>query len=274
MAEGESFDSWLAAFSKEVDASLENATDAARATPEARHAREAFDRWWQSEQRSPLEPAPSLAPPAAAAAAPAPVIVPPEAPAPAAEPWSSRVERLADDRARLQQERDAAVRENRELNERLATVQSQIADFEARLSRSREGYEGHIQRLGEQLEAAQAALKAGAETASALAAAEQARRAAEEEAAVQRQRADGADGKLLKEKERAAALEAELARAREELAAQAGAAEELRRQASTYQLRLVQAKEATDVDVTAMRHELKVFLEDLRLIRNSLRKGE
>jgi len=273
MPEGESFDTWLSAFSKEVDASLKGAGDAERATPEARHARDAFDRWWQSQQRSPLEATAPLE------LKPQPTPPPPEprenaASAPPEDPWPSRVERLADDRARLQQERDAAQQQNREMLERLSSVQSQIAEFESRLSRSRQAYEEHIDGLKRQLEESLGQAKAGEERAASLAAAEQARKAAEERAAAAEQRAAAAESQLAAARERQSALERELSAVKEQLAAQGAVVEELRRQASTYQLRLVQSKESTDYDVASMRQELKTFLEDLRLIRNSMRKGE
>lgn len=66
------------------------------------------------------------------------------------EEWPAKLERLADERARLQQKNDTSEREIQMLRGRLDTVQSEIADFETRLSRSRQSYEEHIQRLQDQ----------------------------------------------------------------------------------------------------------------------------
>ena len=272
MAEPESFDAWLKDFTDEVDSALKGG-EAAKpaATPAGRSAQQAFDRWWQSEQQPVTTASPSLELPAMSAPAPKPAPVIDRL---LAEDWPARIERLAEDKAAAQQKADAAEQENRALRERLSTVQSQIADFETRLSKSRQGYEEHIARLESKAAELGEALRASAPLEESLRAAKETTRALEEKLELERHRADASERQLLDARQRLVELERQLAQQKQDAAAQAGVLEELRRQSSVYQHRLVQAKESTDMDVVNMRRELKVFLEDLRLIRNSMRKGE
>jgi hypothetical protein len=39
-------------------------------------------------------------------------------------------------------------------------------------------------------------------------------------------------------------------------------------------MRLVEAKELTDADIALMRQDLKLFMEELKIIRNTIKKGE
>lgn len=275
--DNDAFDRWVKEFSGEVDASLKAAPEPALSSPEARQAQKAFDQWWEQEQQPVLDTAPLRLddPPPPAASRPAEEtarrrLLP--------EEWPERLEKLADERARLEQRSESAERETRALRERLSTVQSEIAEFEARLSRSRQGYEEHIQRLDSQTRLLEEQLRGLREDKGFL---ESALRRAQEEAAasaqaasLERARADAAERGLLEQRKRAEEQDKELARLRQELAASIGACEELRRQASVYQHRLVQSKELTDADIMTMRQDLKVFLEELRLIRGSIRKGE
>jgi chromosome segregation ATPase len=273
MSEGDSFDSWLNAFSQEVDSNMKDAGAPAPGTPEGRSAQAAFDRWWTAEQQSVTEPTVRFD-------EPAPAAPPPPLPAQAApertlpEEWPSRLEKLADDRARLQVKGDTLEDENRKLRERLSSIQSEIAEFESKLSRSRRSYEDHIQRLeGDILELRRRAEASGSLKGE-LDKAREAQDRALADLSLERDRAAQADRQLLELRQKLAAQEIQLAQARQEQAAQAGAIEELRKQSSVYQRRLVQSQESTDQDVFSMRQELKTFLEDLRLIRNTMRKGE
>ena len=273
MSEGDSFDSWLSAFSQEVDTNMKDAGAPAPTTPEGRGAQAAFDRWWTAEQQPVTEATPRFdeLPPA-----PARATAPPTAASERllGEEWPARVEKLADERARLQVKSDHLEEENRKLRDRLSAIQSEIAEFESKLSRSRRSYEEHIQRL----EADAAGLRRQLEAAGSLKLELEKSRQEQSETAealkLERERAAQADRQLLELRQKLLAQEAELARSRQEQSGQAGALEELRKQASVYQRRLVQAQESTDHDVFSMRNELKTFLEDLRLIRNTMRKGE
>ena len=133
MPEGESFDRWLEDFTHQVDSALEGAGKPALSTPQAQQAQHAFDQWWKAEPQT------------------QPASEPLAQKLPSPEEWPAKLERLAQERARLQQKSDSSEREIQILRGRLDTVQSEIADFETRLSRSRQSYEEHIQRLEEQV---------------------------------------------------------------------------------------------------------------------------
>ncbi len=97
---------------------------------------------------------------------------------------------------------------------------------------------------------------------------------AQDQAAHSLQRADAGDREVLELRRKLAEAEQQLAQLRLDQATQAGALEEMRRQTSLYQQRLVQSKETTDSDVLRLRQDLQMFLEELRMIRGSMRKGE
>lgn len=282
MPEGDAFDRWIADFRRDVDSALDGAAPPALATKEAQQAQEAFDQWWTAEQKPVTDPGPRFdlsALDGPARRAPAPARESPEGRETfLPQEWPARLEKLADERARLQQRAEAAELECRQTRERLASVQSEIAAFEAKLSRSRAAYEDHIARLEDEARRSQAQLQDLRETKGtldgALKRAQDDQKAAHDQLALERSRADAAEGQLLESRRRAAETEAKLSQQGLDLASQAGALEELRRQASVYQQRLVQSKELTDSDIMTLRQDLKMFLEELRLTRGSIRKQE
>ncbi len=105
-------------------------------------------------------------------------------------------------------------------------------------------------------------------------AAENAKTSAEEELKLERERALLGIKELIDFKHQNAARVADIAKLREALASREGTLEELRRQASAYQNRLITAKELTDADVALLRQEIKMFVEEFRIIVNTIKRGE
>jgi len=165
-------------------------------------------------------------------------------------------------------------RDNEALRARIDGLGRLAAEFERRLAEAGSGYEAALleaqsrlrdaalqsQHLAGELEAA----KAGAER---LAARDAAREA---DLRLERERRSDAEKALLAARRRGEELEAEAARLRSEAAGHAGALAELRRQASTQNERLIQAKALTDEDVRVLRSELREFLAKFHRIQESL----
>ena len=281
MPEGDAFDRWITDFRRDVDTSLGAARPPVLGTKEAQQAQDAFDQWWKTEQQPVTEPTVRFDLSALDA---------PARPAPARrmetdgretflpQEWPARLEKLAEERARLQQRAESAELENRRTQERMAAVQSELAAFEAKLSRSRAGYEQHISSLEDAARRGEAQLHDLREMKGtldgALKRAQDDQKAAHDQLALERARAEAAESQLLEARRRAAENDKRLVQLGQDHAAQAGALEELRRQASVYQQRLLQSKELTDSDIMTLRQDLKMFLEELRLLRGSIRKGE
>lgn len=267
MPEHDPFASWLDEFKKQVDATVVRAGPAT--SPEAQSAQAAFDIWWKAEQQ-PIElTAQSLGPLERALPEPA------ARPRLLAEEWPTRMERLVEDKAKLQGDADRLGRENAELRARQAKIQSEIAELGTKLSRSRDDYEGHISRLEHErasLEQRAAALEKDKDAlAGALKAISEQSQRFENDAKLERDRAALAERSGAELRSRVAELEKRLAALSEHNAAQLGAVEELRRQASVYQERLVDAKERTDNDLLGLRQDIKWFVEELRIVTAGLR---
>lgn len=264
-ADPDPFQSWLDDFRRGVDETLSRSEPPA--SPVARDAQEAFQNWWRAEHEPIGAQTGSLLaePPASGEDR----LLPPD--------WPVQVERLSYAKAALEQKLGAEAARGKELEGFVASLERRLA--EARVQQSK---------LQQKLDAASSELQARA-----LAAGEHARALSEVkgglEASVARQSQELARlsdelelerGKgLLADKQGALLakhveeLERERARLRERLAAQDGALEELRRQATGYQQRLVEAKELTDADIALMRQDLKLFMEELKIIRNTIKKG-
>ncbi|MBI3550939.1 MAG: hypothetical protein HY077_00350 [Elusimicrobia bacterium] len=96
--------------------------------------------------------------------------------------------------------------------------------------------------------------------------AESANASSDEELRIERERALLAATELVSLKHKSAEQQDALAKLREAVAARDGTLEELRRQASAYQERLIHSKELTDADVALLRQELKLFIEEIRIM--------
>ncbi len=258
MPEQDPYQDWLEEFKKEVDSAVGKPQAASAA---ARSANEAFETWWKAEQEPLLSGAPRRFEEGPAAPAGGEL----------GADLASRLQKLAEEKAALEHDLSRLARENAELKERQAKFQGTVADFEARMSRAREGYESHIARLESQarlveeqtrslrgdkqfLEGAHTRLEARNKT-------------LEEEVRAGLERGAAAEKALLDLKRRAADMEAELARLRVENAAQAGSLEELRKQSSIYQEQLILSKELTDSDVSMLRQELNEFLTKVKRLK-------
>ncbi|HXT01009.1 MAG TPA: hypothetical protein VN915_10065 [Elusimicrobiota bacterium] len=164
-------------------------------------------------------------------------------------------------------------RDNESLRARIDALGRLAAEFERRLTEAGSNYEAALlegdsrlreaalerERLAGELDAA----KAEAERTAARDAAREA------DLRLERERRGDAEKALLAERRRSEELEAEAARLRSETAGHAGALEELRRQASAQNERLLQAKALTDEDVRLLRSEMREFLAKFHRIQES-----
>lgn len=272
MSEPDAFERWLNDFRKDVDAAL------ARSLPPlsvaAHEAARSFENWWKTELTGPSASCGQVAA-ASGSKSPSPPVG--QAPAAgAAADMTDRIERLARDRAETAGRAADLARENAELRGRQAKIEARLADFEATMSRSREGYEAAVARLQAQVRLLEDHVKTLKEDKLALE--QQALRndealgGAREELRLERERALASERASLELKSRVETLEAALQKLREELAAERGASDELRNQAATYRERLAAAKELTDNDIAALRQEMRMFLEEFRILFNTVRK--
>ncbi|MEK7859045.1 MAG: hypothetical protein AAB320_07880 [Elusimicrobiota bacterium] len=258
MAEQEPFDAWLSDFKKEVDSSVGTASPSVAQA--ARDANAAFDNWWKSEHEAPgTDKAPSRFLDEAAPVAPAPV--------PAAEEMSALAERLqavVEQKAALEHLVSKLSKENSELRQNQMDAQARLSDFENKLSRAREGYEGHIGKLDAQVrlleEQAQSLRKDREFLEGAFHRLEGRNKSLEEESRLHLEKNAHAEKGLLELRRKLSDGEAELAKLRVDDAAKAGALLELRKQSSVYQDRLVVSSQHVDSDVTLLRQELRDFL--------------
>ena len=164
-------------------------------------------------------------------------------------------------------------RENETLHARIEALSRLAAEFERRLSEAGASYEGAVleaesrlrdaalerQHLAGELEAAKAE---GAR----LAARDAAREA---DLRLERERRADAEKALLGARRKAEELELEAERLRAEASGRAGALEELRRQASSQNERMLESKALTDEDVRLLRQEMREFLAKFHRIQDS-----
>ena len=164
--------------------------------------------------------------------------------------------------------------ENETLRARIHALSRLAAEFERRLSEAGAAYEGAAleaesrlrdaalegQHLAGELEAAKAE---GARLTSRDA-------SREADLRLERERRADAEKALLDARRKAEESEIEVGRLRSEAAGNAGALEELRRQASTQNERLLQSKALTDEDVRLLRSEMREFLAKFHRIQDSL----
>lgn len=273
VAEPDAFERWLNDFRKDVDAALSRTMPPL--SPAAQEATRSFENWWQSSGlASSSEPAPtsgtleSTQAVAGDSGHRAEKAVPPD--------FTDRIERLARDRAEATGRASDLARENADLRGRQAKIESRLADFEATMSRSREAYESAVARLQGQVKLLEDHVKTLKEDKQGLE--QQALRGdealggAREELRLERERLMNAERAAMEAGQRIGIMEAAVQKLREELAAERGAGEELRSQAATYRERLAAAKELTDSDIGALRQEMRMFLEEFRILFNTMRR--
>lgn len=251
MSAPESYKEWFEGFRKEVDAVV---SSAAAQPGSDRGARAAFDSWWQTTQ----EPVTVKGPDAIDEIARKMDCLLYEK----AE-LEKRLEeaRAAEDAGKAAQAETKSVRADAERESR--RLEARNAALEEQLTAQRQSFEEQTASLKEDRKFLEEA----------LAREEAAKLRGDEDLRLERARGNAETAELLKAKSRAAALEAEQARLREALAAREGTLDELRRQASIYQERLVHAKELTDADVALLRQELRIYLEEMRIMVNTIKKG-
>lgn len=231
-------EAWTDELRRDLDAAMFRT--GSLADPLVQSARAAFDIWWAAKHVPAYLPVESLGAVTAPAALP-------------------RLESAG--RADLQDRVERLALENHILQEKL----------EKRLSQCREEHEARLARLdvaNRRLETEVERLKAVAEAKTRL---QERHQALERDLALERERSAMAEQALMVERERTAENEARIAKLREELAAQGGTLEELRRRSGDSWERLIQAKESTDSDVALLREEMAFFIEELKIIRNTLR---
>ncbi len=269
MADPDPFQRWLDDYRSGVDEALARAQPPSSAV--ARDAQDAFQNWWRAEHEEllPSRVASRLADPALSPAE-EDRLLPPD--------WPAQVERLACEKADAERRLSAAQAANEALARRVAELEKSSAEAQALASRERERLEARLAGLEEKLSGAaerERALREGKSLRD-----ESATRFSREleqlEEALALEREKGVlaarQGAVLARQ--VEDLERERARLRETAAAQEGALQELRSLATGYQTRLIEAKELTDADIALMRQDLKLFLEELKIIRNTLKKGE
>lgn len=257
MPEPDPFRAWLADFERQVDAAVGRA--APPGTREARAAQSAFDRWWTGEQAPRLEDRPPLEPPLEL-------------------DFERRLDALSKEKARLESQLAAQDKETARLREGAEASQRRAGEAEARAAQAAREAQGACERL--EADRALHAQTCAALTESrsflqkALGESQRAERLAREQTSLERDRALAAENEAAALRAKLSELEPALRAAREQLAGQAGALEELRRQASVFQERLVQAKERTDGDVAGLRQDLRLFLEEFRLLVNTVQRAD
>lgn len=255
---GPDFSAWLEDFERQTDAAAKGATPPK--SPEARAAGAAFDRWWRSENEteSAFE---RLTEKDLALAGDA----------------SQRLARVTKEKEELEKRLARLERENADLKASETRLQAALADAQTRASRDRELLDSRINALdsenktlaqrAEDLDRSRAFLQQAFNGAAAE------NKTRKDEASRAFERAAAMERESLDLRRKMAEVERECAKLREERAAQNGALEELRRQASVYTQRLVEAKERTDNDVALFRQDTKMFMEELRILANTIRLG-
>jgi len=165
-------------------------------------------------------------------------------------------------------------RENEALRSRLEELSRLSAEFDRRLGEAGAAYEGAMLETESRLRDAvlerehmSGALQAAKAEASLLTARDAAR---ESDLRLERERRGDAEKALAEARRRLETLVAETEHLRSSSAEQAGALAELRRQASSQNERLFQAKVLTDQDVALLRQEMRDFLARLHRIQESL----
>ena len=168
---------------------------------------------------------------------------------------------------------DELARENETLRARNEAMGRLAAEFERRLAEAGAAYEGAALEAESRLRDAAlerqhlaGELAAAKEEGSRLTARDAGREA---DLRLERERRSDLDKALLGARSKAEELELEAERLRTEAAGHAGALAELRRQATTQNDRLLQAKALTDEDVRLLRQEMREFLAKFHRIQDS-----
>lgn len=164
-------------------------------------------------------------------------------------------------------------RDNEALRARIDGLSRLAGEFERRLTEAGSNYEGALLEAESRLrDAALESRQLAGELAASKAECERlaARDAAREaDLRLERERRSDAEKALLAARRKAEELEREAVELRSEAAAHAGALEELRRQASSQNDRLIQSKALTDEDVRLLRQEMREFLAKFHRIQES-----
>lgn len=256
MPEDKPNEDWLAQFRRDVDDALPEPP--APPSTAAQNAHAAFEIWWKAEQDPLLEKPPRFTLPA------------PEASPVSLNALTEKIQSLAEEKAGLTQALEKALREAAELRADHSRVSGTLAEFETKMSRAREAYETHIAKLESQVKLLDEQSKSLRGDKSFLEGAftrlEDRNKALENETRSLIERAASAERAQLELRRQATDLQADLGQTRIEDAAKRGALEELRKQASVYQERLVLSKELTDSDVNLLRQELRDFLAKVKRI--------
>ncbi|OGR90141.1 MAG: hypothetical protein A2V88_10715 [Elusimicrobia bacterium RBG_16_66_12] len=169
-------------------------------------------------------------------------------------------------------------RDNEVLRSRLAELSRLAGDFERRLSEAATAYESSALEAESRLrdaalerERLSGELSAAKDECARLAARDAAREA---DLRLERERRSDSEKALADARRRLEELTSESERLRAEAAANAGAAGELRRQASSQNERLIQSKALTDQDVSLLRQELRDFLAKFHRLQDSMGEKE
>lgn len=249
------FGAWLDQFEQEADAAARRA--APPTSPQARDASAAFERWWKTENEPVLgeltDKDLSLA-----------------------GETAQRLERLGKERQALEEKAARLERENAALKESEARLTAMVADMQARFHKEKENLEARIvsaenesravSNQAANLEQSRQFLQKAFHDAQAE------QKTLRADLSLSADRAMAAEREALEARKRASELERQLAALREERAARDGALDELRKQVSVYQQRLIEAKERTDADVALLRQETKMFLEEFRIVANTVKR--
>lgn len=270
VAEGDPFQRWLDDYRQGVDETLSR-SETPR-SPLARDAQEAFQTWWRAEQDD------LLSPQAAASRLGDPELtradqdhlLPPD--------WPAQVERLAFEKAEADRRAMVARAQTAAAEKRAGELERALVEQKTQASRERSQLETRLAKLEQDFAVAGEKEKTLREARdlmqdSATRVAQEAARL-QKELALEREKGELASRQGAMLAGQVAELEKERARLRETIAAQDGALEELRKQAASYQQRFIEAKELTDADIALMRQDLKLFMEELKIIRNTIKKGE
>ncbi|HAM34984.1 MAG TPA: hypothetical protein DEB40_12030 [Elusimicrobia bacterium] len=255
MPEEDPYKAWLDDFRREVESLAAHPIEPGEQS--GRQAQASFASWWKSEQESILEPEPRFDDAGSASGGTEDQTV-------SARDLADRLERVVQEKAALESQLARQKEESALLRQRQGSFRGIAAELEAKLSRARESYESTIARLEQQAQLLEAQLQALRQDKDVLDKAfqrlEDRAQTAENESRQARERAAAAEAQLLDLRRRYDEAVGERERLRLAQASVEATVSELRRQASGYQERLVQAKEITDSDVTLLRQELREFL--------------
>jgi chromosome segregation ATPase len=246
MAEADPYQAWLDDFKREIDALAAKPQAPSRAA--GRSAQAAFSSWWQSELDSPAAAAPAHQEPAA----------------PPSLGLADRLDALAQEKASLKSELGLAGQENDRLRQRQEESRAVQAELEAKLVRLKESQDSAVSNLREKVRLLEEQIQAQRQdkgfAEKAFERLEVRAQALEADLRQALAKSAAAEQNGLEARRRLGELDPELQRLKQEGAAAGATIAELRRQASSYQERVVEFQEHTGSDVAMLRQELREFL--------------